>query len=300
MLAAEFLIGKRKTGYTFSLSNISYSNVVANQTNQNYTALVTLSGNAGDASVILHYTNGTAMTVTSPSNGHYSFTVPYGWSGTVTPTKTGVTFTPASLTYTSLATKQTSQNYADIISFASTAAYDGWILESAKGSGKGGSMNSTATTFPLGDDSHNRQYRAILSFKTASLPDTAVIQSAVLNIMPSGSPVGTDPFTVLGSLYADIRTGYFGLSPSLELADFNALATANKVGSFGSTPVTGWYSATLNLTGKLDINKTGQTQLRLRFSTPTNNNNLSNYMPFFSGNAPAGSQPLLIIAYSLP
>jgi hypothetical protein len=119
-------------------------------------------------------------------------------------------------------------------------------------------------------------------------------------IKPSGSPVGVSPFTVLGTLYADIRKGYFSTSPGLTLADFNALATATKVGSFGKTPVSGWYSATLNATGVSDINKASLTQLRLYFATPTNNNNQANYMLFFSGNAAAGSQPLLTITYSLP
>jgi hypothetical protein len=260
---------------------------------------VTISGNAGDAGVVLHYTNGTAKTVTSASNGRYSITVPYHWSGTVTPTKAGVTFTPASHTYTSLAVSQTNQNYADTVSFISTATYDGGIIESVKGSGQGGTMNSTAINFPLGDDKLNRQFRAILSFNTASLPDIAVIQSAVIKIKQGGSS-GINPFTVLGMLYADIRTGYFGTSPALELADFNAPATATRIGSFGSTPVSGWYNASLNATGKSDINKTNLTQVRLYFATPTNGNNLGDYLVFFSGNAGAGSQPLLTITYSLP
>jgi hypothetical protein len=289
-----------KTGFAFSPASRTYSNVVANQTSQNYSTLVTISGNVGDAGVVLHYTNGTAQTLTSASNGRYSFTVPYHWSGTVTPVKTGVTFTPASRTYISLATSQTNQNYIDTVSFISTATYDGGIIESARGNGKGGTMNSTAINFPLGDDSRNRQFRLILSFNTGSLPDTAIIQSVALKIKQNGSPVGINPFTVLGALYADIRKGYFGTSPVLELADFNAPATATRIGSFGSTPISGWYSASLNATGKSDINKANLTQLRIYFATPTNNNNSANYAVFFSGNAAVGNQPLLIITYSLP
>ncbi|MDD5295306.1 MAG: M12 family metallo-peptidase [Rhodocyclaceae bacterium] len=48
----------------------------------------------------------------SASNGTYSCSVPAGWSGTVTPSLTGNTFTPASLNYTALAASQTNQNYA--------------------------------------------------------------------------------------------------------------------------------------------------------------------------------------------
>ena len=66
------------------------------------------------------------------------------------------------------------------LAFNSIGASDGWMLELSETSMMGGTMNAAATTFILGDDAGNRQYRAILSFNTASLPDAAVIQSAVL------------------------------------------------------------------------------------------------------------------------
>ena len=173
------------------------------------------------------------------------------------------------------------------------------MLESAKGSGVGGTKDATATTFMLGDDKLNRQYRGILSFNTASLPDNATILSAVLKIKQSGAAVGSNPFSVLGSLYADIRKGYFGSSLALQVADFNAAVSAGKVVLFGKTPVSGWYSATVNLSGLNNINKTGLTQFRLYFSKATNTNNKADLMNFVSGNASSG-QPQLIITYTLP
>jgi hypothetical protein len=183
--------------------------------------------------------------------------------------------------------------------FYSTGSQDGWILESSETSGVGGTKNATATTFRLGDDSSDRQYRAILSFNTSSLPDNAVIKSAVLKIKQSGSAVGSNPFSILGSLYATIHKGYFGTSSSLQLADFNAAATASKVGTFGTTPVSGWYSATLNSTGRSNVNKTNLTQFRLFFNTDDNNNNVADYMKFVSGDA-SSNKPQLIIKYTLP
>ncbi|MBK7262639.1 MAG: S8 family serine peptidase [Rubrivivax sp.] len=106
------------SGYTFAPASRSYSSVLANQTAQNYAAAavapttfqlsgtVTLSGTAM-GSVSLAATNGASCT---PSNaaGQYSCTVPSGWSGSVTPSLSGYTFTPASRSYTSvLATKPT-------------------------------------------------------------------------------------------------------------------------------------------------------------------------------------------------
>ena len=184
------------------------------------------------------------------------------------------------------------------VTFKSMGVQDGWILESAKGSGVGGTLNSTDTTFRLGDDALNRQYRVILSFDTTSLPDTVIIQTAVLKIDQSGLPVGTNPFSVLGPLYASIKKGYFSTNASLQLADFNAPNTASKVGVFGVTPVSGWYSATLNSTGRGNINKTGLTQFRLFFNTATNDNFEADYMKFVSGDGT--NQPQLIIRYYTP
>jgi hypothetical protein len=77
----------------------------------------TISGNAGIAEATLSYTDGTPKTATADGSGNYSFTVPYAWSGTVTPSKPGYTFTPASLSYYML-NDQTGQNYT-----ASPATY---------------------------------------------------------------------------------------------------------------------------------------------------------------------------------
>jgi hypothetical protein len=185
------------------------------------------------------------------------------------------------------------------MTFTSTGSQDGWMLESSKGSGKGGSLNASASTFKLGDDKLNRQYRGLLSFNTTSLPDNAIIQSVVLKVKQSGGVIGSNPFSTLGSLYVDIRKGYFGSSSLLQVSDFNAAATASKVGTIGKTPVGGWYSVTLNASGRSDINKTNLTQLRLYFSKATNANNKADSMNFVSGEV-ASARPQLIIIYTLP
>lgn len=292
-----------KAGYTFSPANRTYTNLTADQSNQYYYPVVSqylISGNAGVAGATLnYYIDGVTKAATSDASGNYGFTVPYNWSGTVTPSKTGVAFTPASLSYYNVTASQSAQNYAGILTYISAATHDGWVLESAEASGVGGTMNNTANVFQLGDDAANRQYRSILSFNTGSLPNTAVIQSVVLKIKQNGTPVGTNPFTALGSLRVDIRQGAFGTGNALELADFNAAASALAVGTFNETPVGGWYSATLNATGRSYINDAGYTQLRLRFSTDDNNNLAADFMRFLSGDYTSG-QPELIITYTLP
>ena len=76
-----------------------------------WTPIYTISGSAGVAGATLTYTDGHARTVTADSSGNYSLGVSKTWSGTVTPSLAGYTFTPASKTYNSLNANQTGQNY---------------------------------------------------------------------------------------------------------------------------------------------------------------------------------------------
>ncbi|HNH80343.1 MAG TPA: S8 family serine peptidase [Anaerolineales bacterium] len=71
----------------------------------------TISGDAGIGGATLTYTDGTVKTATADSSGLYSFQVPSGWSGTVTPSKSGYEFSPTSRTYTSVGADQTAQDY---------------------------------------------------------------------------------------------------------------------------------------------------------------------------------------------
>jgi len=103
-----------KTGFTFLPASRNYTNVTANKTAQNYTALVSISGNAGAAGATLSYTDGVLKMVTANGSGDYSFSVPVGWTGPVTPSLTGFTFAPVSRSYNNLQSNQTSQNYAAI------------------------------------------------------------------------------------------------------------------------------------------------------------------------------------------
>jgi uncharacterized repeat protein (TIGR02543 family) len=103
-----------KPGYTFSPESMTYSNVLADLPGQDYTAtgvILTISGNAGIAGATLSYTDGTPKTATADDNGLYSFQVPYGWSGTVTPSFSGYGFRPATRTYANITEDQVAQDY---------------------------------------------------------------------------------------------------------------------------------------------------------------------------------------------
>lgn len=103
-----------KAGFTFTPTNRAYSNVTSDQANQNYTAQQTtykISGNAGGSGVTLSYFDGVPKTATSLADGSYELSVSANWSGTVTPSKTGFTFSPASRTYANVNANIISQNY---------------------------------------------------------------------------------------------------------------------------------------------------------------------------------------------
>jgi len=293
-----------RSGYTYTTDHIDYSNVLSDLTGQNYTPNETvhsLSGNVSADGATLSFNDGSPQTASSDSGGNYSLLVPDNFAGIVTPAKAGLIFTPVSKDYSStpVTTDLTGQDYAATMTFMSSGTYDGWVLESTETSGAGGTMNSTATTFQLGDDAANRQYRTLLSFNTAGLPDGAIISSVLLEIKQSGAPVGSNPFNVLNNLLADIRMSKFGSAVSLQPGDFSTAAAATKVGTFGKTPVSGWYKAILNSAGRNNINRTGLTQLRLRFAMDDNNDLGADFMKFLSGNA-ASNKPVLIITYTLP
>lgn len=186
------------------------------------------------------------------------------------------------------------------MALVSTGAYDGWVLAGSKANGVGGSVNSAAVTFLVGDNAANRQYRSILSFDTSALPDNAVITGATLKIRKQGQ-VGVNPFAALGTIQVDIRSGAFSNFLALQAADFQAAAGAGSAGQILNSPdADNWYSTTLDASAFSSVNLSGATQLRLRFNRNTDNDKVADNIKFFSGNAPAGSQPVLTIQYYVP
>jgi predicted outer membrane repeat protein len=70
-----------------------------------------ISGNVGVAGVSLSYLEGTLKTVKADSKGNYSIRFSVGWSGTITPSKVGYTFTPANNNYSNLQSDQIGEDY---------------------------------------------------------------------------------------------------------------------------------------------------------------------------------------------
>ena len=173
----------------------------------------------------------------------------------------------------------------------------GSIRESRPRSSAGGALNSLGSTLLVGDDSSNRQHRAILSFDTAALPDTATITRVTLKLRLEGNTWVGDPLIRLRGFMADLKTGSFG-EPALSWADFGS-APDQTLGPFQPAARKGWYA--LNLTeGMAAVDKTGLLQIRLRFKRQDDGDAQADNVRLFSGDSGAAARPRLLVRYDAP
>ncbi|UCC41258.1 MAG: hypothetical protein JSV96_07500 [Candidatus Aminicenantes bacterium] len=75
---------------------------------------VATSGGAGIQGVTITFSGG-AGTATTDSDGDYSQSVTFGWSGTATPSKAGYTFSPTSRNYNNVTSDQSSEDYTGTV-----------------------------------------------------------------------------------------------------------------------------------------------------------------------------------------
>jgi len=116
-----------KAGYTFSPTSRDYTNLTSDQAGQYYTGTVftyTISGNVSTAASSVRIAriqaaaalsgvlmDGLPGDPTTDVSGNYTATADYGFSGTVTPTKAGYSFSPSSRDYTTVTSDQLGHNY---------------------------------------------------------------------------------------------------------------------------------------------------------------------------------------------
>ncbi|HPC95649.1 MAG TPA: hypothetical protein PLU87_11950 [Sedimentisphaerales bacterium] len=104
-----------KEGHEFTPAEKTYENVIESATNENYVARVftyRISGSTGLPGVTLE---GLPDNPITDMDGAYLVTVPYGWSGKVTPVRPGYTFTPSSKNYTKVVEDHEGENYTPTI-----------------------------------------------------------------------------------------------------------------------------------------------------------------------------------------
>ena len=172
-----------KTCYTFTPSSLTYTNVISDQSDQDYTGTMltyTISGTISAAAPLSGVVmGGLPGSPTTDASGYYEATVDCGWSGTVTPTMTRYVFSPSSRSYADLSSDQAGQDYE---------AYPGWIISGSvkteADEGIGGviitfsGVETTTTTSADGSYSHTviegwsgeaTPYRICYSFSPSSL-----------------------------------------------------------------------------------------------------------------------------------
>ena len=202
-------------------------------------------------------TTTTRLTTTSTTTSTTRATTSNTASSTTSTTTTPVTSTTGTTIPTGAPTTTI---------FRSIGDEDGTLIEWPAQSGVGGVMIPIALGLNVGDQPTGAQTRAILSFDTSGIPDDATIVSAFVRIQRIAIR-GHNPFRILGSLVVDVQDGSFGDDPELDPSDFQAPATAPMAGTL-SVPLTNgaWSWAALAPAGLAAINKSGRTQLRLRFT----------------------------------
>jgi len=110
------------------------------------------------------------------ASGNYTATVNHNWSGTVTPTKVGYTFSPATRTYSEVASDQTSQDYtATLITYTLTIS-----------SGTGGTTVPTAGA---------HQYNSGAEVAVSATPDAGYTFAGWTGDVPEGNE-NDNPLTV--------------------------------------------------------------------------------------------------------
>jgi poly(hydroxyalkanoate) depolymerase family esterase len=150
-------------------------------------------------------------------------------------------------------------------SFANEDANDGYVKAFASGGSPAVGTLESSLGLAVGRGTDGKFNRALLSFDTSSLPDGATVLSATLTVTyrsasgdPWSNPAGN-------RLTIDARSGCFGAC-TIETADWGAAATASAVADI--PPFSGGTrtSALFSTAGLAAVNRSGRTQLRLRFT----------------------------------
>jgi len=239
------IVTPTKEGYSFEPANRTYDKVTADQPYQGYAATLltfTISGTAGVEGVLIAGLPGEPVT---DAKGHYSASVDYGFSDTVTPTKEGYTFIPPNRTYALLTKDQTNEDYTgSLITFtiSGTTGVEGVLIAGLPGqpvTDKNGTYTTIAEygfsgvvtptkegyTFEPTNRQYtdlvgaeaNQDYVATLLTRTISgiiIPDKGNIEGVLVSAEPAGGSCKTD---AKGAYELSVDYGWIGtVTPTQE------------------------------------------------------------------------------------
>jgi poly(hydroxyalkanoate) depolymerase family esterase len=184
------------------------------------------------------------------------------------------------------------------ITFTSTGLEDGYTAANTPTSTTGGYAVSSDV---YAGDNVDAPFRGVLSFNTAAIPDGATILAAEIRLSYTQAPVG-NPWIGLGYLVGDIKQGCLGSGCALAASDFEATTSLAEAVTFTAPTGTGGagtrVSGTLTTSALTYINKTGATQVKLRFQNTGNKNGFSDYLLFAGGeHSTTAYRPVLVVKY---
>ncbi len=243
----------QKTGYGFNPGSIPYTNVTTNQTGQDYDAYVLYgyisgyvrtSANAAISGVTLAFSNGGGAVITD-SDGYYTQTLTYGWSGTVTPSKTGYTFSPPPRTYNNVTTSLEDQNYTGSPAYAyitgTIATYGGTAVPgvSLTFSNSGGNTVTYSNGYyskavPYGWSGTVTPAKSGYGFNPASMP--------YANVTTNQTGQDYNAYVLYGYISGYVRTGSSAPMEgvTLELSNGGGSTITDAYGYYQATVAYGW------------------------------------------------------------
>ena len=153
------------------------------------------------------------------------------------------------------------------LSFANSATDDGYAVAFSNGASPS-VVTDESNGLAVGHRGWYRYDRAVLSFNTAAIPDSATITRAYLRVVKQGGfgDPWSDPFG--NTLKIDVKTGCFGSTCTTEAADWASAPTVAGTANLPAFPFLGdtQLSDDFGSAGRGAINRTGTTQLKLRFN----------------------------------
>jgi len=251
-------------GYTFNPASLSFNKLSGSQTSANVVASivtytisgqVTFSGSGLGGVTVMLSGSQSGSAATTNGSGNYSFTVPAGGNYTVTPSLSGYTFNPASLSFNNLSGNQTS---ASFVASVVTYTISGQVTLSGSGlSGVtvtlSGSQSNSATTNGSGNYSFtvpaggNYTVTPSLSGYTFN-PASLSFNKLSGNQTSANFVAGTVSYTISGQVTLS-GSGLGGVTVTLGGSQSNS-ATTNGSGSYSfSVPAAGTYTLTPSATG---------------------------------------------------
>ncbi len=227
----SYTVTPSKTGYTFTPAGqavtISGASATANfnSAQQTYSISGTISGSGG-AGATVSLTGASTATTTADAGGNYSFTGLLNGSYTVTPSKTGYTFTPASQAVTISGASAT----ANFTSAPQTYGISGTISGSG-GAGATVSLTGASTATTTADAGGNYSFTGLLNgsytvtpsktgstFTPASQAVTVSGASATANFSSTTAPplssVSVSPASVMGGVSSTGTVTLSGPAPA--------------------------------------------------------------------------------------